>query len=129
MNLPSSICYAMSRASETQFGYTLRKELLKFHILTSMFEPITFSEARVDALTPRNSEPSSPLTNFSDTSPFPLHSRTRPSLFSRLKQQVRQALSHEAVDCELQMTHRVADRLVNAVTQTKDPPLFISLTN
>jgi hypothetical protein len=120
MNLPSSICYAMSRAAESQFGYTLRKELKNFQILTSFFEPVSFGSARQDSLTPRPSHPSSPTSWQSHSSPFapePLH--RHPSIFAHIVDLF--SLFHHP-----DHTDTIASELVQVVTQIRDPPFFIS---
>lgn len=66
MELPSTISYAMSRASETSFGYTIRKELKKYEIFVSIFEPTSFTKERNDSFastlipSPLPSPPSTP---------------------------------------------------------------------
>lgn len=122
MNLPSSICYSMSRASETQFGYTLRKELKKVNVFTSIFEPISFSRARQDSLTPSSSQPSSPSNWRSKASP--LVPESAPEVKSHREAWKRLPNSSTADPSE-----KVASELVNAVIQSQAPPFFIPLTD
>lgn len=120
----------MSRASETQFGHTLRKELKKFKISTSIFEPISFSRARNDSLTPRSQ---SLHTTQSQTPLFePQTFEPEPDIgfFAKLSDRLRDTVTKHYIraedDCE--SADAVAAALVRSITCKKDPQLFISFS-
>lgn len=121
----------MSRASETSFGYTMRKELKQYEVYVSIFEPTSFTKERTDSLastlvpSPCPSVASSPP----QTPDIPEESElTKQSLLLFNRDRRRSSMLIPCLKLtEEEPSSESLEELMKHITSPIEPPLFISL--